>query len=198
MKKIMLLCGTVTASLLLSGCGNTEMLTCTSETTTNGMVTKETYKIEYKDNDVKKMKITPHYTYDNTADGVETGTDGSAVDNNNTNDKAGDVDTSSHTDDSGKIVDGALGDAIDSTIDAVTTTILDISGIKDTYNNQMNTYNGIKGFSSKVEVDKDDEYEVVYNIDFNTISDTDLTNLNLSRDLDTLRTGYENQGLTCK
>ena len=33
-------------SLVGIGMGNTEMLTCTSETTTNGMVTKETYKID--------------------------------------------------------------------------------------------------------------------------------------------------------
>lgn len=198
MKKISMFLGITSMALLLSGCGTNDMLTCTNETTANGMVTKTTYDIEYKDNDVKYLKITHHYTRDNSVDGVGTGTDGSAVDND-TNDNAGTVDTNDDGNlDGNDIVDGVVGDAIDTTIDTVTSTILDIAGIRDTYNNQINSYNNINGFTSKVEVDNDDEYKVVYEIDYDKISDTDLATFNASRDLDSLRNTYESQGLTCK
>jgi uncharacterized protein YceK len=201
MKKILTFLEISGMALLLSGCGTNEMLTCTDETTANGMTTKTTYDIEYKDNDVKYLKITHHYTRDNSVDGVGTGTDGSAVDDNNANDTAGTIDTNTNNDgnlNSDDIVDGVVGDAIDTTIGTVTDTILDIAGIRNTYDNQINTYNNINGFTSKVEVNNDDEYKVVYEIDYDKISDTDLATFNASRDLDSLRSTYESQGLTCK
>ena len=39
---------------------------------------------------------------------------------------------------------------------------------------------------------------VTYVIDYDTISDNDLARFNLSRDLDTMRDNYVNQGFTCK
>ena len=201
MKKVLMIFGIAGMSLLLAGCNNNDMLSCTNEVNANGFVTKTTYNIEYKDNDVKHLKITYHYTKDTSVDGVGTGTDGSAVDGNDQNDNAGTIDTKATDDEDlngDDIIDGAVGDAIDTTIDAVTDTILDIAGIRNTYNNQINSYSGINGFSSNVEVDKDDEYKIVYDIDFDTISDSDLNLFNASRDFDTLRSNYENQGLTCK
>lgn len=199
MKKILMLFSVTGVSLLLSGCGTNEMLTCTDEVTANGMTTMTRYDIEYKDNDVKHLKITYHYTQDETVDGVGTGTDGSASDGTDTNndDIAGDVD-SNESNDNDDIVDGAVGDAIDSATNTVTDTILDLSGIRNRFNNQLNTYNNIEGFSSNVQTDSDNEYKIVYDIDYGTISDSDLTLFNASRDLDTLRSNYESQGLTCK
>ena len=255
MKKISIFVGTICSALFLSGCSTNEVLTCTDKTTANGMTTKTTYEIEYKDNDVKHVKLVYDYVTDTSVDGVGTGTDGSAVDNDNnttnnttndntnnntttnnnnnnntnnnnnnttnnttnndnnvnntttnnnsrTNDNtAGDIDTSSNDDndiDGDDIVDGVVGDAIDTTIGAVTDTILDISGIRDTYTNQINSYGNISGFTSRVDVDNDNEYKVVYEIDMDTISDNDLARFNVDRDLNTLRDMYEAQGLTCK
>ena len=41
-------------------------------------------------------------------------------------------------------------------------------------------------------------YTVTYVIDYDMISDNDLATLNLSRDIDTLRSNYTNQGFSCK
>ena len=199
MKKILMFLSVTGVVLLLSGCGTNEMLTCTDEVTSNGMTTRTRYDIEYKDNEVKHLKMTYHYTQDENIDGVGTGTDGSASDGNDTGngDMAGDID-SNESNDSDDIVDGAVGDAIDTTVNTITGTILDLSGIRDRYNNQINSYNGIEGFSSDVQTDSDNEYKIVYDIDYKTISDDNLSLFNASRDLDTLRSNYESQGLTCK
>ena len=199
MKKILMFFGVAGVTLLLSGCGTNEMLACTSEVTSNGMTTRTRYDIEYKDNDVKHLRMTYHYTQDENVDGVGTGTDGSASDGNDTgnDDIAGDID-SNESNDSDDVVDGAVGGAIDSATNTVTDTILDLSGIRDRYNNQLNSYSGIEGFSSDVQTDSDNEYKIVYNIDYSTISDSDLSLFNASRDLDALRSNYESQGLTCK
>lgn len=196
MKKILMLFGVTGITLLLSGCGTNEMLTCTDEVTSNGMTTRTRYDIEYKGNDVKHLKMTYHYTQDEDVDGVGTGTDGSASDNDN-NDISGNID-SNESNDSDDVVDGAVGDAIDSATNTVTDTILDLSGIKNRFNNQLSTYNDIEGFSSNVQTDSDNEYKIVYDIDYDTISDSDLTLFNVSREFDTLRSNYESQGLTCK
>ena len=199
MKNILMFFGVTSVSLLLSGCGTNEMLTCTDEVTSNGMTTMTRYDIEYKDNDVKHLKMTYHYTQDEKIDGVGTGTDGSASDGNDTNndDIAGNID-SNESNDRDDVVDGAVGDAIDGATNTVTDTILDLAGIRDRYNNQLNTYNDIEGFSSNVQTDSDNEYMIVYDIDYDTISDSDLALFNASRDFNTLRSNYESQGLTCK
>lgn len=213
MKKISIFLTVTGVSLLLSGCGTNNMLTCTDEVNANGMTTKTTYNIEYKGNDVKHLKITYHYTQDNEVDGIGTGTDGSSADGTDRNNRVTEEDNvtedgtnnrnntdmdgtinSNESDDSDDFVDGAVGDAVDT----VTDTILDLSGIRERYTNQLNTYRNIQGFTSDVEVDNDDEYKIAYDIDYDTISDSDLSLFNASRDLDTLRDNYESQGLTCK
>ena len=41
-------------------------------------------------------------------------------------------------------------------------------------------------------------YRVVYKIDFDKISDSDLTRFNVDRNFDNIRTSYEDLGYTCK
>ena len=60
------------------------------------------------------------------------------------------------------------------------------------------SYENIEGFTYDVKRNTDNEYTVVYTIDFDKIQDNDLTTFNLDRDLSTLQTTYENQGYTCK
>ena len=62
----------------------------------------------------------------------------------------------------------------------------------------MSSYNNIKGFSYDVDVDNNREYKVVYKIDFDKISDSDLTRFNVDRDFSTIRSNYEDLGYTCK
>lgn len=186
MKKILICLGIM---LLVSGCGETtENLKCSSTTTSNGLTTDITYDIDYQDTDVKYVTITYKYNQDlNTTqddiDGVGTGTDGTTEDDDVNEDDG--------------IVDGAVGSAIDEGVDAVKDTILDIAGIRTTYENQMATYDNIEGFSYNVDEDTDQAYTVVYKIDLEKISDTDLATFNIDRNLDTLKTTYQNIGYTC-
>lgn len=187
MKKILICLGIM---LLITGCGETtDNLKCNSTTTANGLTTDITYDIDYNDKDVKYVTITYKYKQDtnttnNDVDGVGTGTDGTTEDKDVNEDNG--------------IVDGAVGDAIDEGVDAVTDTILDIAGIKTTYENQMSNYDNIEGFSYDVDKDTDEEYTVVYKIDLDKISDTDLARFNVDRDFDTLKTTYQDLGYTCK
>ncbi len=200
MKKILLV---LSVLFLMSGCANgTDTLSCSSTSTANGVTTKTKYDIDYSGDDVKKVTITYDYNQDTTnnnndnttnnndVDGVDVDTDG--LDENNDNDN----DTGSL--DSDDVVDGVVGDAIDSTISGITDTILDIAGIKNTYENQMSSYDNIEGFSYKVDVDSDTEYKIIYEIDMDKISDADLTRFNIDRDFSTTRTNYENSGYTCQ
>ncbi|MBR0473081.1 MAG: hypothetical protein IJI98_10350, partial [Methanosphaera sp.] len=99
---------------------------------------------------------------------------------------------------SDEVVDGAVGDAIDGIADGVRDTILDLAGVRNNYQNQFSTYDNIKGFSYDVDVDNDTEYKVIYKIDFDKISDSDLTRFNVDRNFDNLRTSYEDLGYTCE
>ena len=189
MKKVILSLGII---LLMSGCGeNMTTMKCENTSTTNGLTSSIEYKIDYDDNDDNVKYVTITYKYNQNAnttedqtDGVGTGTDGTTEDND-VNEKDG-------------IVDGVVGDAIDEGVDAVTDTILDIAGLRSAFENQMSTYDNIEGFSYDVERNTDNEYTVVYKIDFDKIADNDLVTFNLDRDLSTLQTTYENQGYTCK
>ncbi len=191
MKKAIFFVGVL---LLLSGCGENDTLTCTSANTINGLSSNRTYKIDYKDDDIKMVTVTYDYTAQNTGtndtndttndDGVGTGTDGTTSDDNQ-NDNDG-------------VIDGVVGDALDDVVTGVTNTILDIAGIKTTHNNRMTTYNNITGFTSSVDTDRDDNYKVTYKFDLEKMDDADLGKFNLDRSLNTLRTNYTNQGLTCR
>ena len=182
---------------MLTGCGAgaTETLSCTYNTTNNGLTSKIMYSIDHQNNDVKKVRVT--YTYDidtndttttdnanNKPDGVGTGTDGTTNDNMDNNDG---------------IIDGVVGSAIDTIVNGVTSTILDVAGLRDRHANVQNTYGNITGFSVQNTNDTtNNHYTVSYVIDYDAISDNDLATLNLSRDYNTLRSNYISQGFTCK
>lgn len=193
MKKVLFLSSILIFMLTGCGAGATKTMNCTYETKYNNIATKTSYDVDYEDTEVKKVRITYNYHQDiiNDTDGdgnddipgVGTGTDGT------TND--------TQTDEDG-IIDGVVGSAIDSIIGGVTDTILDISGIRDRHANVLNTYGNIPGFSVQNTMDNtDNDYMVTYVIDYDTISDNDLISLNLSRDIDTLRSNYATQGFTC-
>lgn len=204
MKKILIF---LSILFLMSGCGdNNEKLTCSSKSTANGMTTNTDYEIEYKDNEVKFVTITYDYIQDEDTNNA----DNTTTDNDTTTDTTDDTDgvnadsdgitaeeNANNESNSDDVVDGVVGDTIDGAIDGVTDTILDIAGIKDTYENQVNSYEGIEGFSYKIDTDNDNEYKIIYRIDFEKISDNDLARFNLDRDLDTTRTNYEDLGYTC-
>ena len=46
--------------------------------------------------------------------------------------------------------------------------------------------------------DVNNNYKVTYVVDFDEISNDDLTKFNLDRDFTTLKTSYIDQGFTCK
>ena len=200
MKKLLIVLSIV---FLMSGCdmGN-DTLTCTSTSSANGMTTDTKYEIKYSGDDVKFVTITYDYnqnndtitgtdnTNNNNTDGVNADTDGTTKDNDITNND-GRVN-------SNEVVDGVVGDTVDGVVDGVTDTILDLAGVRSTFENQMSSYDNIKGFSYDVDVDNDNEYKVVYKIDFDKISDSDLTRFNVDRDFSTIRSNYEDLGYTCK
>ena len=196
MKKILI---ALSVLFVMSGCGeNTDNLSCTSSTTNNGITTRTTYDVDYLGDDVKHVTITYDYSQDNNQngtnnaddiDGVNADTDG--IDQNDTNNNNADLE-------SDDVVDGLVGDAIDETIDGVTDTILDIAGIRNRYENQLATYDNIEGFSYEVDVDSDNEYKVIYEIDMDKISDADVATFNIGRNFSDVKTNYENNGYTCQ
>ncbi len=187
MKKILMF---IFFILLLSGCDASKMdtMSCDKEyDTNNGIDTKITYSIDYENNEVKKVRMTYDYTQndnvDNVTDGVGTGTDGTT--NDTSNDKDG-------------IIDGVIGDTIDNIINGVTGTILDLAGLKSRHDVVKSTYGNVKGFSLQDTTDVNNNYKVTYVVDFDEISNDDLTKFNLDRDFTTLKTSYIDQGFTCK
>ena len=202
MKKLFILsCASI---FLLTGCGATETLSCEYSDTTDTMTTKIHYDIDHQDEEIKKVRITYNYDFtdnanDNTrttgdttmnnngttthTDGVGTGTDGTTSDTN--------------IDDDG-IVDGVVGSVIDTIVGGVTGVILDAAGLRDRHNTVQNTYGNVNGFSVQNTNDANNNYRVTYVIDYDTITDSDLARFNLSRDFNSLRSTYVNQGFTCK
>lgn len=177
--------------VLASGCDNKKTLSCTSTTTNNGIVTKTSYDVDYVGDELRYVTITYDYmtTKDNNdVDGVDSDTDGLSEDNDN----------SRMATDADDVVDGVVGDAIDTTVDGVRDTILDIAGIKNNYENQFSNYDNMEGFSYDVDIDNDTEYRIIYEIDMQKISDNDLASFNIGRDFSTFQTDYEDLGYTCK
>ena len=194
MKKLLLIFCIV---FLMCGCDmGTDTLTCTSNSVSNGLTTDTKYVIKYCGYDVKYVTITYDYnqdqntTNDDTKDGVDASTDGTTPDSDN-------VQNDGRTT-SDEVIDGVVGDTIDGVVDGVKDTILDIAGIRNSYQNQFSSLDNIEGFSYDVDVDSDREYRVVYKIDFDKISDSDLTRFNVDRNFDNIRTSYEDLGYTCK
>ena len=193
MKKLLFLSGLLLCTITGCGAGATKTMRCSYRTNHNNITTKTSYEGDYEGSDVKEVRITYNYHQDvvndtdgdgeNDTDGVGTGTDGT------TND--------TQADDDG-IIDGVVGSAIDSIVGGVSDTILDIAGIRDRHSNVLNTYGNMPGFSVQNTMDNtDNDYSVTYVIDYDTISDTNLTSLNLSRDINTFRDNYTSQGFTC-
>ena len=194
MKKLFILSSLLIFTLTGCGAGATQTMSCSYKTTMNDITRKTTYDIDYEGTEVKKVRITYNYHQDvmndtdgdgrSDMDGVGTGTDGT------TND--------TQVDDDG-IIDGVVGSAIDSIVGGVTDVILDISGIRDRHANVLNTYGNMTGFSVQNTTDNtDNDYRVTYVIDYDTISDDNLSSLNLSRNINTMRNSYTTQGFTCK
>lgn len=177
---------------VISGCNTTDTksLSCTNTSTANGVTTKISYDVDYLDEDIKYVTITYDYQQDNTSDktdGVDADTDGISKNSDNNEDI-----------DSNDVVDGVVGDTIDGIVDGVKDTILDIAGIKTSYENQLSVYDGIDGFSYKVDMDTDNRYKVIYKIDMDKIDDTDLNKFSVTRDINDFKTNYTSSGYTCK
>lgn len=141
-------------------------------------------------------------TDNNTNNNTRTTTDNEQIDGINADTDGitenDDVDHNTGSTDSDEVIDGAVGDVIDGTINGVTDTILDIAGIKNTYENQLSSYDNIEGFTYDVDIDEDNQYKIVYKIDLDKISDNDLASFNIDRSLKTTRDTYEGSGYTCK
>lgn len=198
MKKLFML---IMVLFVVSGCGendDTKTLSCSSTDVNDlsGITTKTKYDLQYVDDEIKHVTITYDYSQDTTnngndnVDGVDVDTDG--IDDND------DVNNNDNSVSSDEVVDGVVGDAIDETVDTVTDAILDIAGIRTTFENQFAAYDNMEGFSYEVDTDSDNEYKVIYEIDMDKISDANLATLNIDRDFGTTRTNYENSGYTCQ
>ena len=189
MKKILI---GLSILFVMSGCNEeTKTLSCTSTSQSNGITTTTRYDIKYDGDEVKYVTITNDYNQprtNNEIDGTNADTDGLDNDTNNNDRKL----------DSDEVIDGAVGDAIDTTIDGIKDTILDLAGIKNTYQNQMSIYDNIEGFSYKVDVDNNNEYKVIYEIDMDKISDSDLSRFDVRRDFSDIKSNYEDLGYTCE
>lgn len=207
MKKIFIL--SFASILLLTGCGATETLSCTYKNTNNNVTTKVSYDIDHEQDEIKKVKITYDYDFDNdnmnnnntNNNGTNGNNNGTNTNNNNGFDGVGtgtDGTTNDTQQDDDGIIDGIVGSAIDTIVGGVTGIILDSAGIRDRHATVQNTYGNITGFSVQNTNDVDNNYKVTYVIDYDTISNDDLARFNLSRDLDTMRDNYVNQGFTCK
>lgn len=166
MKKVLLLIAVVA---VLSGCGTNDKLTCTYDNTVGDVTSKTEYVIEYRNNNIKKIKATYDYK-SNHVDGVGTGTDGTTNDKDDNKDNDG-------------ILGGTVGSVLDDVVDGITDGIIDISGIKTRHDSKFGTYTN---------------YKVIYTYDLNTLSDNDINNLGINRDLNTFKTTLTNRGLTCK
>lgn len=200
MKKIFIL--SFASILLLTGCGATETLSCTYKNTNNNVTTKVSYDIDHEQDEIKKVRITYDYDFDNdNMNNNNTNNNGTNTNNNNEFDGVGtgtDGTTNDTQQDDDGIIDGIVGSAIDTIVGGVTGIILDSAGIRDRHATVQNTYGNITGFSVQNTNDVDNNYKVTYVIDYDTISNDDLARFNLSRDLDTMRDNYVNQGFTCK
>ena len=181
MKKALLIIAVIA---VLSGCGTNDTLTCTNENTVGNISSTTTYKIDYRNNDVRMMTVTYEYK-DNHTDGVGTGTDGTTEDD----DVIGETDG---------VIDGILGEALDDVVDGTTNTILDLADIRTRHNNRFGNYTNTNGFMTSIDTNTDNDYKITYTYDFSKLSDEDITNLGITRDLDTLRTTYTNRGSTCR
>lgn len=184
MKKMFLCCISL---MLLAGCNaNMKETMCTSSTNSDGVITKTSYDIKYDGDEVKRVTIVYDYTDNRNedVDGVNVDSDGITGNNNDGTVK------------SDELIDGVVGDTIDSAVDTVKDTILGLSGLKESIDLTM--YDNIDGLTYKVDVDNESEYKIVYEIDMDKISDNDLKLFNVSRDFSDIKSNYESYGYTCE
>ena len=181
MKKALLIIAVIA---VLSGCGTNDSLTCTTSNTIGNISSSTTYKIDYRDNNVKMMTVTYEYR-DGHTDGVGTGTDGTTEDD----DTAGETDG---------VIDGVVGETLDDVVMGITNAALDLTDIRNRHNNRFGTYTNIDGFRSSIDTDNDNDYKVTYTYDFDKLSDDDISTFGISRDYNTMQSMYTNRGLTCK
>lgn len=181
MKKVLLIMAVIA---VLSGCGTNDSLTCTAENTLGNISSNTTYKIDYRDNDVKMMTVTYEYR-DGHIDGVGTGTDGTTEDDDTTNETDG-------------IINGVVGEALDDVVTGVTNTILDLADIRTRHNARFGTYTNTDGFMTSIDTNNDNDYKVTYTYDFSKLSDDDITSFGISRNFDTMQSMYTSRGLTCR
>lgn len=179
MKKALLIIAVI---VILSGCGTTKTMTCTTENTLGAFTSNTTYMIDYQNDDVKMLTVTYEYK-DGHTDGVDTGTDGTTEDDD--------------TDDNG-IVDGVVGEALDDVVTGVVDGILDMSGIKTRHNARFGSYTNTDGFMTNIDTDNDMDYKVTYTYDLEKLSDEDIESFGIDKSLATLRSTYTNRGMTCK
>lgn len=181
MKKALLIIAVIA---VLSGCGTNDSLTCTTENTLGNISSSTTYKIDYRDNDVKMMTVTYEYK-DGHTDGVGTGTDGTTEDDDANNKTDG-------------VIDGVVGEALDDIVTGVTNTILDLADIRTRHNNRFGAYTNTAGFMTSIDTNNDNDYKVTYTYDFSKLSDDDINAFGISRNFDNMKSMYTNRGLTCK
>ena len=96
------------------------------------------------------------------------------------------------------LIGGVTGEALDDIVTGAADGILDIAGIKRTHNNKISTYSSIKGVTTKVDVDNENDYKITYTYDLKQLSDSDITSLGINKDYTTLKNNYTSRGLTCK
>lgn len=113
------------------------------------------------------------------------------------NDNKNDNTTKTPTDNDG-LIGGVTGEALDDIVTGAADGILDIAGIKRTHNNKISTYSSIKGVTTKVDVDNENDYKITYTYDLKQLSDSDITSLGINKDYTTLKNNYTSRGLTCK
>lgn len=205
MKKILMLSALLVA-LTACSLSRTRTLSCNYTNITNGLTSKVSYSIDHEGDEVKKIRVKYDYTQDNTGAGNGTTGNGVVSGETGTNNTTGDMDgigtgtdgTTNDTEpDNDGIVDGIVGSAFDSLVNGVASTILDISGLRSRHRMIQDQYANTNGFSVQNTTDVDNNYSVTYVIDFDNMTDNDISGMNFNRDLATLRTTYTNQGFTC-
>lgn len=73
-----------------------------------------------------------------------------------------------------------------------------VKQIKTSMNNLGKVYKDIDGVEYKNKKDKSNEYEVVQIVNFDEISDKDLSNINIPREFKKAKSSYEAAGFSCK
>lgn len=172
----------------------------TQDTQTNNDTTTDNNNMGTTDTNTTNNYTSPTTDENNNTTGTTNNTTRNTT-NNNLDGTDADTDGTTEDNDSQKndqIIDGIVGDAIDESINTITTTILDIAGIRTNYNNQIATFDDLEGFSYDVKKDTDEEYIIVYKIDLEKMSDNDLARFNVDRSFTDIQNTYQDLGYTCK